>query len=306
MRLNEKIMVLRKKNGWSQERLAEMVGVSRQSVSKWESGNAMPDLDKIVMLSQIFHVTTDYLLKNDEGESDSSDQEKEKEMDDESSGDARNWQCDRDSAGSDPGRDGKDFGHAGADRGYGGWTPRLVSMSEAWSYLDMVRRCSSWIAVGVTLCILSPCCLIILGGLAESQMTVISEDFAGAIGVMVLLLLVFVAVVDFIICGMRYSHFDYLKVENFMLDMDASQSVVQEKYRFEPRFTVGIATGVGLCILSIVPMMGVALVKEGPAQDLAGCLATVFLLMMAAVGVFLFIRVGLVYGALNLLLHEKS
>ena len=38
MRLNEKIMVLRKKNGWSQERLAEMVGVSRQSVSKWESG----------------------------------------------------------------------------------------------------------------------------------------------------------------------------------------------------------------------------------------------------------------------------
>ena len=53
-------------------------------------------------------------------------------------------------------------------------------------------------------------------------------------------------------------------------------------------------------------MMGVALVKEGPAQDLAGCLATVFLLMMAAVGVFLFIRVGLVYGALNLLLHEKS
>ena len=54
------------------------------------------------------------------------------------------------------------------------------------------------------------------------------------------------------------------------------------------------------------PNDGVALVKEGPAQDLAGCLATVFLLMMAAVGVFLFIRVGLVYGALNLLLHEKS
>ena len=146
----------------------------------------------------------------------------------------------------------------------------------------------------------------VLVSIALIASVIIGEDFAGAVGVIVLLLLVFVAVVDFIICGMRYSHFDYLKVENFMLDMDASQSVVQEKYRFEPRFTVGIATGVGLCILSIVPMMGVALVKEGPAQDLAGCLATVFLLMMAAVGVFLFIRVGLVYGALNLLLHEKS
>ena len=59
MQLNDKILLLRKKKGWSQEQLADQVGVSRQSVSKWESGNAMPDLDKIVVLSRIFNVTTD-------------------------------------------------------------------------------------------------------------------------------------------------------------------------------------------------------------------------------------------------------
>ena len=48
MNLSEKIMMLRKKEGWSQEELAEKLNVSRQSVSKWESGQAKPDLDKII------------------------------------------------------------------------------------------------------------------------------------------------------------------------------------------------------------------------------------------------------------------
>ena len=65
MILAEKIIKLRKKNGWSQEDLAMHMGVSRQSVSKWESMGAIPDLDKIVKLSQLFVVSTDYLLKDD-------------------------------------------------------------------------------------------------------------------------------------------------------------------------------------------------------------------------------------------------
>lgn len=65
MILSEKITMLRKKNGWSQEELAEKLGVSRQSVSKWELGAAMPDLNKILCLSELFEVSTDYLLKDD-------------------------------------------------------------------------------------------------------------------------------------------------------------------------------------------------------------------------------------------------
>ena len=64
MILADKIAELRKKNGWSQEELAGQLGVSRQSVSKWESAASIPDLDKILKLSELFGVSTDYLLKD--------------------------------------------------------------------------------------------------------------------------------------------------------------------------------------------------------------------------------------------------
>ena len=54
MILGEKIMELRKKNGWSQEELAGKLKVSRQSVSKWESAMSVPELDKVLQLSEIF------------------------------------------------------------------------------------------------------------------------------------------------------------------------------------------------------------------------------------------------------------
>ena len=65
MILADKIIYLRKKNGWSQEQLAEQLNISRQSVSKWESGTSIPDLDKILKMSAIFGVSTDYLLKDE-------------------------------------------------------------------------------------------------------------------------------------------------------------------------------------------------------------------------------------------------
>ncbi len=61
----EKLVQLRKKAGWSQEELAERVDVPRQAVSKWESAQSMPDLEKIIRLSALFEVSTDYLLKDE-------------------------------------------------------------------------------------------------------------------------------------------------------------------------------------------------------------------------------------------------
>ncbi len=66
MELSEKILALRKGNGLTQEQLAEKIDVSRQAVSKWKSGQAVPEPDKIVALSIAFDVTTDYLLKSSE------------------------------------------------------------------------------------------------------------------------------------------------------------------------------------------------------------------------------------------------
>ena len=65
MILADKIIRLRKKNGWSQEELADRMHVSRQAVSKWEAAQTTPDLEKILMLGNLFGVTTDYLLKDE-------------------------------------------------------------------------------------------------------------------------------------------------------------------------------------------------------------------------------------------------
>lgn len=64
MSLGEKIVELRKKRGLSQEDLAITLGVSRQAVSKWETGDSTPDTDKIVLLAEYFSVTTDWLLRD--------------------------------------------------------------------------------------------------------------------------------------------------------------------------------------------------------------------------------------------------
>ncbi len=66
MEVSEKILKLRKANNLTQEELAEKLDVSRQSISKWESGQTIPELEKLVALSEVFQVTTDYLLKPSE------------------------------------------------------------------------------------------------------------------------------------------------------------------------------------------------------------------------------------------------
>lgn len=65
MKFEEKLQKLRKENGMSQESLAEALGVSRQAVSKWESGQSYPEMDKMIALSELFHVTIDYMVKEE-------------------------------------------------------------------------------------------------------------------------------------------------------------------------------------------------------------------------------------------------
>lgn len=69
MTFSEKISALRKQKGWSQEELAEKLMVTRQAVSKCESAQSMPDLDKLVQLSEALGVSTDYLLKDEQAQS---------------------------------------------------------------------------------------------------------------------------------------------------------------------------------------------------------------------------------------------
>ena len=67
MTMGEKILSMRKARGWSQEELAERIGVTRQAVSRWESGAAKPDADKIIAVCDLFGVSADYLLRDTGG-----------------------------------------------------------------------------------------------------------------------------------------------------------------------------------------------------------------------------------------------
>ena len=66
MEFREKLQNLRKSQGMSQEKLAELLNVSRQAVSKWESGQGYPETEKLIKISEMFNVSLDYLLKNEE------------------------------------------------------------------------------------------------------------------------------------------------------------------------------------------------------------------------------------------------
>ena len=65
MTLSEKIVSIRKAHGWSQEDFAEKMNVSRQAISRWENGTALPDAQNVLQISKLFGVTTDYLLNDD-------------------------------------------------------------------------------------------------------------------------------------------------------------------------------------------------------------------------------------------------
>ena len=132
MILADKIIELRKKNGWSQEDLAEKLEVSRQSISKWEGAQSIPDMNKILKLSEVFSVSTDYLLKDE---------------------------IELDSPGEPPKIDTESS-----------LKEVPVSMEEANAFLKHKNQAASQIALGVLLCILSPSLLIVLSTLQESSL----------------------------------------------------------------------------------------------------------------------------------------
>ena len=168
MILAEKIAMLRKQNGWSQEDLAMKLGVSRQSVSKWESTASIPDLERIVKLAEIFEVSTDYLLKDS---------------------------LEEDTVGVSP----------SATESYEDTPEHSISLEEANAYMDYIRHAAPRIALAVVACILSPVVLILLGGMSEYGAVSLSENTAGCIGLIVLFLFVIGAVLVFIKDGMKLS-----------------------------------------------------------------------------------------------------
>ncbi len=255
MILADKIITLRKKNGWSQEELAEKVGVSRQAISKWESAQSVPDLDKILRMSEIFGVTTDFLLKD--------------EMETE-----------------------EYTGSTAEDSPL-----RAVSMEEANAYLAYKKTASVKVALGVLLCILSPICLILLGGFSDYGM--INETVASAVGVCTLLAMIAVAVGIFIstaFAGKKWEFIDESKAFELSYGVDG---MVREKVAaFSPKHATLVVTGVVLCIFCAAPLI----VASALNQELLSVIMTGVLLAICGAGVFCFVLGGIRYDAYENLL----
>lgn len=263
MILADKITEERKKNGWSQEELAEKLGVSRQAVSKWESAGSVPDLQRVLQLAELFGVSTDYLLKD---------------------GAVMETTVPCVSTVSDE----------------AGPLPR-ISMEDANNYLDMKRKGAPVIANAVFLCIISPALLILLSTMADDSVLHITETLAAGVGLVFLFGMIATAVFMLITCGMRESNMEHLEKDNFETEYGVSGMVKERRRAYDATFTRGIAIGVVLCILSVVPLVVVAVME---APDYVVGAFTVLLLLMVAVGVNMIIRVSIVKGSYDILLQE--
>ncbi|MDO5128075.1 MAG: helix-turn-helix transcriptional regulator [Eubacteriales bacterium] len=266
MILAEKIMSLRKQNGWSQEELAEQLNVSRQSVSKWESTASIPDIEKIVRMSELFGVSTDYLLKEDE--------------------DTVCMQETKPTAIDDSVKEGK-----------------VISMEFATEYMDHIQSVAKRIAFAVALCIMSPVALIFLAGMSEAHIGGITEGVASGIGLCVLFVFVACAVAIFILDGMKLSKYEFLEKEKLTLKYGVEAAVMRRKEVYAPVFRMTITIAVLLCIISAVPVILAGCLE---ASDFICIICVCVLLFIVSVACFMFVSSGMIYSSYQKLMQEDE
>ena len=230
MSLGDKIAELRRQRGWSQGNLAERLGVTRQSVSKWESGASVPDLDKIIGLSELFGVTTDYLIKC-EGAAEAAPSEAEPADDQHS---------------------------------------RYVTASMAREFIELTSANAPKTALAVALFVLSPICLILLSALSELPGAVISEGAAAGLGIAILLIMVAAGVAMLILLSAKISKYEFLEMDSIRLDAEAARFVGRMKAEFEKPYYLSVAAGVALCIIGALPLIVLACIDASDLIISAG------------------------------------
>ena len=267
MILADKIINLRKKNGWSQEELAEKLGVTRQSISKYEGAQSIPDLDKILKLSEIFGVTTVYLFKDElEEEEYAPSQMQENESE--------------------------------SDR-----SVHKVTMEMANEYLQIIDWSAGKTAFATMLCILSPIVLLMLGAMSEMPNYHISENATAGIGICVLIVLIAIAVTIFILCGMKTKKYEFMEKEDIETAYGVSGMVKEKRDAYHSPYVTQLVIGITCCICSVIPLFGTLAVSE---SDFYMVSAVCMLLTLVAIGTYFIVRSAAKMNAVNQLLEEED
>lgn len=266
MILADKIIQLRKKNGWSQEELAEQMNVSRQAVCKWEGAQSIPDINKLIQLSKIFNVSIDYLLKDEleEVEYNLASSAEEQIIDD---------QCEK----------------------------RFVSMQEANAFLKVKEETSGKIALGIALCILSMIPLFLLATAAENYMLPITEDMAGGLGLIIMFVIVSLAVAIFIQCGMKSSAYAYLEKERIETQYGVTGMVKERRDNYRDTYIKNLILGVIICILSATPLFLIEIIEGNEFYEIVALCVT---FVLVAIGVAFIVKVNIPWDSMKKLLQE--
>ncbi len=265
MNFAEKLIKLRKQQGWSQEELADQLNVTRQSVSKWESMSSLPDLERMVKLSEIFNVSTDYLLKDDAE------------------------QVTVTAAVQEPAEDPE-------------LPERTVSAEEADSFLSRNKRSAVKIAAGVAMCIICPVPVMLLAGMSEQPGSKLSEAAAAGVGVGILLLMVAAAVGIFIMESFKLKRYEYLETDFIVTGHEVRNMAERNRENYETAHRISMVAGVSCCILAVVPLIVVCAFCEGNKFLLVYMEA--LMLVLIAFGVFLLVWTGMISESFDKLLED--
>lgn len=178
---------------------------------------------------------------------------------------------------------------------------RVIHLQEAKSYIDMTVKSSFKLAIGVLLCICSPI-FIILTSIVDNG----ENEALFFWSMLLLLVMICIGVSLFIISGISLNKYEFMKKEVFQLDAETASYVKNEKENFDPIFARSIAIGVGLCILSVVPLIGGGIIESNYGKLYGAAIGIALLLIMVAIGVLLFIISGKRKDAYMILLQEKE
>lgn len=264
MILSEKIITHRKENNLSQEELAYQLGVSRQSVSKWENGQSIPDLDKILKLSEIFSVSTDYLLKDDIEESLSDNIEERVER--------------------------KNL--------------TKVTLEDANIYMELERKNSKIIALAIFLFIVSPIPLFLNMGFNPSLLDGKDQSFSEFMGLAILLIVVAIGVAIIIITSSKMEKYQHFENNFLDLEYGVAGIIEKKKEVFRPIHARFIALSIALFITSEIPLFIATYTYSDKELESKIFFALSFTLLLFAIGVFILISSNIIMRSYDKLLEE--
>jgi len=301
MLLSEKIMSLRKRNGWSQEELAQQLGVSRQSVSKWESMASMPDIQKIMTMSELFGVSTDYLLKDELEELPTT----ATTADYVAPAEQNNFSAPTGSSNSDVASASTSTPTNTDASDSKSVRPQLsVSLESATEYLDTVARTSRPTAFAITLFILGPALLVSLATYSEDAIyfdpTRISPDALSITGVCIMVLFIAAGVALLILQDMKLAKYKQFKEASLELQYGVEAAIRRRAESTSSLRYIQQATGVSLTILSAIPFLVASYFGAGLTFALGFFVAAV----LVSLGVYLLIYSGILKDSYRILLQE--